>query len=354
MTTPEDKVQALMGLADEYANDTADLMDETMSRPGRSREHLHKACEAARAALESAIRAALAASPQEPSLREALTMLANWVDSNVEDPAVLVPLQTARAALAVPAVPQEPTELDRIQRERIELLALPQPTEADERRFRLLTERMRELAPSVTPKQWMELGKMQAALSAPPPTWYIKPGETVQQAAESWALWCEQHGYTRDLPVFIRFLARALEVAVAKTSPAAVQAEPTTGNTLMDAYLAMKNATPSPAQEADGDYYSEEAEDIALSKKRKAEADALDAARLDWLAENEGCNLISDDDGRWAVSTSGFQPVPEEGGFKEAVQIVSWVEPSEWFNSPRAAIDSARAAASTPAPKEKE
>lgn len=69
-----------------------------------------------------------------------------------------------------------------------------------------------------------------------------------------------------------------------------------------------------------------------------------DAAK--WLTDNVGCNLISDDDGRWAVSTSGFQPVPEDGGFTETVSITSFVDPEEWKPSILEAIDLARTKAS--------
>lgn len=82
----------------------------------------------------------------------------------------------------------------------------------------------------------------------------------------------------------------------------------------------------------------------------RAEADVeiarlrADALRLDWIQENYGCNLISDDGGKWALSTSGMQPVPEEGGFTETVGIHSIVGPEEWRESVRAAIDAAIAA----------
>lgn len=68
---------------------------------------------------------------------------------------------------------------------------------------------------------------------------------------------------------------------------------------------------------------------------------AEDAGRLDWLGSLEGVNLISDDGGKWAVSSSGFQPVPQEGGFTKSVAITSFVEPEEWHDTIRAAIDAA-------------
>lgn len=48
------------------------------------------------------------------------------------------------------------------------------------------------------------------------------------------------------------------------------------------------------------------------------------------LEDCEGVNLLSDDAGRWAVSGAGMQPIPEDGGFKETVSIVSYVAPEEW------------------------
>jgi len=63
-----------------------------------------------------------------------------------------------------------------------------------------------------------------AALSASPPA-AVEPtcsgmqaGETIQQAAERWAWWCERRGHATGLPVFLRFLARAWEAAVATPS----------------------------------------------------------------------------------------------------------------------------------------
>lgn len=68
-----------------------------------------------------------------------------------------------------------------------------------------------------------------------------------------------------------------------------------------------------------------------------------DSELLDWLGTEYGSNLISDDRGKWALSTTGMQPVPPEGGFDEPVNIVSIVFPEEWHASPRDAIRAARA-----------
>lgn len=80
--------------------------------------------------------------------------------------------------------------------------------------------------------------------------------------------------------------------------------------------------------------------DALRSELAQAKADT---ARLDLLEQQQGCNLCSDDGERWAVSTAGTQPCPEEGGFKETVGIMCVVDPEEWQLSIRAAIDSALA-----------
>jgi hypothetical protein len=90
-------------------------------------------------------------------------------------------------------------------------------------------------------------------------------------------------------------------------------------------------------------WYSAPAVDDLKDALTEIEAMRADAERLNWLQENEGCNLISDDGGKWALSTMGMQPVPDEGGFTEEVEIVSIVQPGEWRESVRAAIDAARA-----------
>lgn len=62
------------------------------------------------------------------------------------------------------------------------------------------------------------------------------------------------------------------------------------------------------------------------------------ALLVDFLEkEGQGCNLISDDDGRWAVSTSGHQPVIT-GKHAQTFQTVSWVEPNEWRPTIREAL----------------
>ena len=48
-----------------------------------------------------------------------------------------------------------------------------------------------------------------------------------------------------------------------------------------------------------------------------------------FLEENgDGCGLISDDAGHWAVSTSGFQNVPENP--PQDIETSFFVEANEW------------------------
>jgi hypothetical protein len=63
-----------------------------------------------------------------------------------------------------------------------------------------------------------------------------------------------------------------------------------------------------------------------------------DKERLDWLEKQDGMGLISDDAGRWAVSTGGIQNVPN---LKRATRIstVFIVEAKGWQKSIRKAID---------------
>lgn len=66
-----------------------------------------------------------------------------------------------------------------------------------------------------------------------------------------------------------------------------------------------------------------------------------DVELLAWLENQQGVNLVSDDDGRWAVSGDGFQPIPEEGGFSTDVSIVTFVDPTDWRPTIGQAIEAA-------------
>jgi hypothetical protein len=67
-----------------------------------------------------------------------------------------------------------------------------------------------------------------------------------------------------------------------------------------------------------------------------------DMERLDWLEKHEGYGLISDDAGRWAVSTSGIQNLPTSDTPFDFVGKF-WVEAADWRPSIREAIDAAMA-----------
>lgn len=72
-----------------------------------------------------------------------------------------------------------------------------------------------------------------------------------------------------------------------------------------------------------------------------------DAERLDWLEkEAEGCALLSDDFGNWAVSTMGMQNIPDpvpEKGTPGDIGTSHFVKADEWKPSIRDAIDAAMA-----------
>ena len=65
-----------------------------------------------------------------------------------------------------------------------------------------------------------------------------------------------------------------------------------------------------------------------------------DTIRLDWLEQQEGCALISDDNGHWTVAGDGWQNCPMT---KEAIDIQTtfFIEKDKWADSVREAIDQA-------------
>ena len=65
-----------------------------------------------------------------------------------------------------------------------------------------------------------------------------------------------------------------------------------------------------------------------------------DTERLDWLEEQDGCGLISDDAGRWAVTGDGMQNAPSRRR-AGAISTSFVVMASEWRRSVREAIDAA-------------
>ena len=67
----------------------------------------------------------------------------------------------------------------------------------------------------------------------------------------------------------------------------------------------------------------------------------MDKERLDWLEEQAGAGLVSDDNGHWAVSFVGMQNVPE-GTEPQDIATNFFVEAKEWRDSIREAIDAVR------------
>lgn len=69
-----------------------------------------------------------------------------------------------------------------------------------------------------------------------------------------------------------------------------------------------------------------------------------DTERLDWLSHQDGSGLISDDQGRWAVSGSGTQNLPDDPDLPFDFSGTFWVEAKDWRPAIRDAIDAAMAA----------
>jgi len=66
-----------------------------------------------------------------------------------------------------------------------------------------------------------------------------------------------------------------------------------------------------------------------------------DTERLDWLDENQGAALVSDDFGNWAVVFDGIQNVPLEPGQPADISTSFWIEKEQWRPTIRDAIDAA-------------
>lgn len=63
-----------------------------------------------------------------------------------------------------------------------------------------------------------------------------------------------------------------------------------------------------------------------------------DTERINWLEQQEGSGLISDDQGRWAVSSMGFQNLPDDDKPFDFVGEF-FVKAADWRPSVREAID---------------
>lgn len=64
-----------------------------------------------------------------------------------------------------------------------------------------------------------------------------------------------------------------------------------------------------------------------------------DSDRIDWLEQNQGSALVSDDNKHWAVVTTGVQNVPMET--PADITTTFMIEKHEWHPSIREAIDAA-------------
>lgn len=66
-----------------------------------------------------------------------------------------------------------------------------------------------------------------------------------------------------------------------------------------------------------------------------------DTERLNWIQHHICINLVNDDDGNYAMTSGGFQPVPQGGGkgFNETVTISHIIDPEQWKSTVREAID---------------
>ena len=64
-----------------------------------------------------------------------------------------------------------------------------------------------------------------------------------------------------------------------------------------------------------------------------------DTDRLNWLEKQSGIALINDDFGHWAVSSDGFQSVPDKT--PADIETTFFVEKKQWKRNIRKAIDAA-------------
>ena len=63
-----------------------------------------------------------------------------------------------------------------------------------------------------------------------------------------------------------------------------------------------------------------------------------DSELIDWLETQEGYGLISDDFGRWAVSSTGMQNVPDDTEVASDICTSFFVQAHEWRSTIREAI----------------
>ena len=63
-----------------------------------------------------------------------------------------------------------------------------------------------------------------------------------------------------------------------------------------------------------------------------------DSKLLELLSQCDGCALISDDFGNWAVSDGGMQSIPEHPGTPSDISTTFFIEAHEWRPSIREAL----------------
>lgn len=67
-----------------------------------------------------------------------------------------------------------------------------------------------------------------------------------------------------------------------------------------------------------------------------------DSELIDWLQTQEGSALVSDDFGRWAVTTAGIQNVPEDISIPSDIETMFYIKAAEWKPSIREAIQATK------------
>lgn len=71
-----------------------------------------------------------------------------------------------------------------------------------------------------------------------------------------------------------------------------------------------------------------------------------DTERLNWLEQNQGAALVSDDDKHWAVVVNGIQNIPENT--PSDIHTTFFIRQNEWQSTIRDAIDAAYAEETMP------
>ena len=64
-----------------------------------------------------------------------------------------------------------------------------------------------------------------------------------------------------------------------------------------------------------------------------------DKERIDWLEQQQGSALVSDDNKHWAVVTDGFQNCPVK--YPSDIETTFFIRKKDWSTTIRKAIDKA-------------